>query len=116
MEIKINFNNKAEAHKQVKLIQKTINDLLEICQDQKKQLLENISVIDESKLQITNLTKSAVDLSDAIKNIQRLLGSKMDLLKGDEELMKLTESLNTFIVSSGAIKLGVISNEMNKNE
>jgi len=59
------------------------------------------------------LTQSTLDLSATIKAIHTLLGRKVDLFQGDAELLVLMNELAQFVMSSGAIKAGVISHGQN---
>jgi len=114
MEIKINLNNKEQAKEEVKKIQKAIDDLLGVCNDQKTQLQENVKVINEAEEHIKNLTDTSIGLSDSLKAIHQILGRKKDLFEGDEEIKAIMDTLSTFVLGSGAIKLGVLSNKKDK--
>ena len=103
MEIKLDLDNKEEAAKQLVIIQQQFDELLTVMKEQEKQLKENVIAME-------NLTTTSVDLSDTIKNINIVLGSKKDLWAGDEVMNDLMNKLAHFVMSSGAIKLGVISN------
>ena len=118
MEIKLNIENKEEAKAQLKVIQKSIDELVDVCSEQKKQLQENIKTISEAEDHIKNLTDTSVGLSDSLKAIHTILGKKKDMFEGDEEMKAIMDSLATFVLGSGAIKLGVISaaKEMEKDE
>lgn len=113
MEIKLDLNNKEEALKQVKLIQQSIDELVSVCNDQKKQLQQNINTISEAHQHIEKLTETSVGLSDSLKAIHLILGKKQDLFKGDDEMKEIMNTLSTFVLGSGAIKLGVLSNAKN---
>jgi hypothetical protein len=110
MEINLNIENKEEARKQLKVIQKEINSLVEVCNLQKTQLQENLTTMTDAEEQIKKLTDTAVGLSDSLKAIHQILGKKSDMFEGDVEMKAIIDSLATFVLGSGAIKLGVISN------
>lgn len=114
LNLNFDFNNKAEAAANLKVVQNQFDELLDVMKQQEKQLKENVKTIDEAHKSITDLTNSSVGFSDALKNIHITLNNKKDLWEGDKEMQGLMEGLATFVVSSGAIKLGVISNAESK--
>jgi len=107
MKIEIDENNPQES---VKKIQEAFDELVDVINQQKQNLLDNAKVIDDAKEQIENLTKSTIGFSDSLKGIHMTLQSKKDLFKDDMEMNELLTTLSTFVVSSAAVKLGVISN------
>ena len=107
--MEINLENKEE-------LQKAFDDLTDACKKQKAQLKENVDVIEEAKKQIMNLTAGSIGLADTLKAVNSLLSRKKDLFKDDVEMNELLNSLATFVVSAGSIKLGVLSNAMNKGD
>ena len=116
MQVEINLKNKEQAAQEIKKVQTAIDELLDVCNQQKTQLQENIKTISEAEAHSKTLENSAVDMSDAMKAIHRILQSKKELFEGDQEMKAVLDSLATFVVSSGAIKLGVISNARNNDE
>lgn len=110
------FENKEEAKKVVKQIQDSIDELVLANTELKAQLNYNLEVIKSAEEQITNLTDTSVGLSDALKAVHRILQARKDQFKGDDEMKAVMDSLATFVVSSGAIKLGVISHAKTKEE
>lgn len=109
MQVEIDLNNKEKAAEEIKKIQKAIDDLIGVCKSQEQQLKDNVKVINEAEEHINTLQKTAVDLSDALKAVHRILQSKKEMFGTDKEIKELLDMLATFVVSSGAIKLGVIS-------
>ena len=114
--INLEIENKEEAKAQLKIIQTAIDDLVNACNEQKKQLEENVKTITDAEELITNLTNTSVGLSDSLKAIHLVLGRKKDMFKGDVEMEAIIDELAKFVLGSGAIKLGVISNAKNKGE
>ena len=112
MNVVIDLENKEAAKDQIKLIQGAMDDFVDVINKQSAQLKENVVSIDEAKKQIVNLTAGSVGLADTIKAIHLLLGRKKDLFKDDKQMNELMNELATFVVSSGAIKLGVLSHAM----
>lgn len=110
MKIDLDLSNKEEAKKQLEKIQFAIDELLDVCNKQKAQLKENLEVMTTSEEQIINLTKASVDMADTIKAVHRILQARKEKFEGDDAMKTVMDSLATFVVSSGAIKLGVISN------
>ena len=113
MKIEINQENPQES---VGKIQEAFDELVDVINQQKQQLLENVKVIDDASEQIKNLTNSAVDFSDALKGVHMTLQAKKELFKDDEEINELLNTLAKFVVGSSAIKLGVISNARDKEQ
>lgn len=109
MEIKLNIENKEDAKAQLKIIQNEIDALVEVCESQKKMLKENIETISSSKETIVDLTNSTIAMADSLKALHRLLQARKELFVGDEQMQTIMNSLATFVLGSGAIKLGVLS-------
>jgi len=105
--MKLNFENKEE-------VQKEFDALTDACNKQSTELKANGVAMEEAKMQIVNLTAGSVGLAGTIKAIHLLLGRKSDLFKDDKQMNELMREIATFVVSSGAIKLGVLSHAMDK--
>jgi len=115
MKAEINLENKEEAARQVALIQKSIDELLEVIETQKNELLNNVKVMKEAEDHIKTLEKSTIDLTQTIKGIHMILGSRKDKFEGDEEMNELMNHLSVFVMGSGSIKIGVMENERKNN-
>lgn len=113
MQIKIDLDNKEEAARNVKEVQKAINELLEVCNEQKDMLKENADKLQEAHDTLFNVAKARDELTEVLKNVHTLLGSKKDLWKDDVQINELMNVMATFIMSSGTIKHGVTKNEKN---
>lgn len=111
MDFNIDLNDKEKARLELKRIQDEIESLLDVIATQKKEILRQVDVIDSAQNHIKSLEKSTVGLTEAMKSVHSILGSKSDLFKGDEEMKVIMESLGTFIMGSSSIKLGVLNNE-----
>jgi len=107
MKFELNLDNKKEAEKQVKLIQKSIDDLLEVPNSQKQQLLENIEKMEGFESHIKTLQNANSDLIAALKSIHIILGNRKELFVEDEEMQKTMNELAKFILSPSVIKAGV---------
>jgi hypothetical protein len=54
-----------------------------------------------------------MDLNEAIKNVHIVLGEHRDLFENSPKLKELMTTLDHYVMSSGAIKMGVIANGSN---
>lgn len=113
MQIKIDLNNKEQAQKDIDKTQIEIDGLMLALNAQSEELVKQKKAIESSTEQIKDLTTSAIGLSDSLKAIQRVLGSKTELIKEDKDLMEILKMLNEFVLSSSAIKLGAMGNGSN---
>lgn len=113
-EIRIDTTSKETMMEGVREFQKNHDECLEVCNAQKAQLAENLTTIKEAKEHIKNLEESVTGFVSALKSVHILLGARADKFKGDAEMKVVMDSLATLVMSSTAIKLGVI--EANKNK
>lgn len=101
----------AEAKKAIKKVQLAIDEIVKV----REALFETANAANkiaaEYSKQVTTLTKTNFDLTTVLKSIHILFGQKYELIQGDTELKELANSLATFILSSGAIKQGVLPSE-----
>lgn len=104
------MNIEIKTQADVDKVQKEFDDLLAVCKSQKIELSKNGLLMVEANRQINTLTELAISLSDTLKATHSVLGRKKDMFKGDDEMTVILNSLATFVLSSGAIKLGVVSN------
>lgn len=108
------FESKEKAKEVVATIQKTIDDLV-LANEQTlahaKSLADDLTAMEELN---KNAIQSSMSLSEALKNIHIELNSKMELISQDPELLDLTKKLGEWVMGSGAIKLGVLSNDESK--
>ena len=109
------FESKEKAEKVVKQIQFAIDELTLANQESMRQLKETLATIDQAEKQIKILTQANIDMTKTMKNLHIVLGTKKDLWKDDEEMNVVMNALAHFVTGSGAIKLGVIGNEENKD-
>lgn len=94
------------AKKVVAQVQASIDDLIIVINRQKQELLSNVETMGEAEAHIIELGKSIEGLTDTIKNIFTVLGSKKDLWKKDNEMDELMNTISVFIMSSSTIKMG----------
>lgn len=102
MQIEIDLTNKAEAVKQIKKVQMTIDDLINVCEDQKQMLIKNNETISDSITHINELNKTNNDLVEVIKSMYLILNSKKDKFKDDKEMETLLKSMAVFVLNAGA--------------
>ena len=108
-EIVIDTDNPQES---VEKIQKAIDEFVLIIQKQEKELKRNVETMDNSAKEIQALLGHVTGLANIIKGVYRVVQSKHELWHGDKEMEELNKNLATFVVSSDAIKLGVISKKL----
>lgn len=94
------------------IINKVKASMVEFVSDANKALkaADNANKLaEEYQKQTAILTKSNIDLMQALKNVHSVLGAKSDMFKGDEDFKVLMDSLATFVLGSSAIKAGVLN-------
>ena len=106
MELKLDLENPEES---IKLIQESFDEIVKVNQEYKEELLKKNKIMEEAETVIADLQNSAIDLSDTIKAINMTLINKKNLFKGDEIMEDLLTTISKFMLSSSAIKLGVMS-------
>lgn len=111
LNIEINLDDKEQAAAKLKEIQGSFDELLSVMKMQEKQLKENAAVMEKAGQENKDLLDTAVGLADTIKSIYRLLNTKKEMWASDVQVNELMNQLATYMVSSSAIKLGVISNQ-----
>ncbi len=104
------LNDPTKAKAVVKRVQNVIDELVEANQEALQVAKDANANADEYEKQCNNLNKSNQGLVEALKNVHIVLGSKIDLFKDDEGMNELMKELGKFIMSSGAIKSGVVKN------
>jgi len=110
----INFENKEEAMMQVKVLKDSYEEMCEVSKKQNEALKVANDQLESAAKTINTLTDAAMGTTEALKAVHTILGSKKDLWNNDKQINELMNSLSTFVLSSGAIKLGVISNDNNQ--
>jgi len=113
IDLSLAVNDEAKLSKFSKKIQKEIKRL----EDERDKSLEIATLANKNcadyKKQIITLNKTSIDLTQALKGIHLTLGAKKDLWKDDMDMDILMTTLSTFVLSSSAIKAGVVSNAKN---
>lgn len=109
MKIELDLLDKSKIQSQVQVIQEQIDELLGVIEKQQSELKNNADVMLNAQDRIETLLNTNKDLVEAIKNVHIYLGSQSDKFKGDEGFKILMEGLGVFIMSSGAIKAGVVN-------
>lgn len=90
----------------IEQLNKTVKELTAVCEQQDEQLKIKTS-------EVSDLTNSVVNLTTIIKNTQIVLASNREVFEDNEDLIGITDQLNKFVMSSGAIKVGAIKNAKN---
>lgn len=102
-----------EAKEVIKQVQAAFRELSEASLeaiDAAKKANQNANEYHE---QLVKVNKANLDLTQAIKNIHIVLGSKRDLWENDKEIEAVMNSLATFVLGSGSMKAGIIAEGMN---
>lgn len=110
----LNTGDPILAAKTVKAVQDAIDELVKSNNQVLLEAEKSNKISKEYQELNATLVQSNIDLVDTIKSIHRVLGRKIDLLQGDAEMTVLMNELAQFVMSSGSIKLGVMSHERNK--
>jgi len=117
-ELKINFEDLKDVTK-AKRVVKDVQEFVDNVIKQRDELLNQAEISNKVATEYQNhlftVSKTVGDLTQAMKNIHVMLGSKKDLWQDDSEMNDLMNTISTFVMSSGAIKLGVLSNETDEH-
>lgn len=98
----------------VKQVQKAIDDLTKGFQQAMVAAESAQKVADDYSGQVSILVRSNAELQGAIKDIHLLLNAKKDLWENDTEMQSLVTELGKHVMSSSAIKAGVIDEAQNQ--
>lgn len=108
IELTEGLNNPEKAKQVIKEVQDAIDEMVKTNQELLKMTEDANKIAAEYEEQTTLLHKTSSDLSDALKAIFSIMGKKKELWKNDEEINVIMDTLATFVLGSGTIKLGVI--------
>ncbi len=100
---------KLDLNSDKKQMQKCFDDLIESNKQSVSYAKEIAEKLNESVELYKAQLNAAIQLSDAIKNIHLMLNERIELFSNDNDMKKLLENLGEFVLSSGAIKMGVLS-------
>jgi hypothetical protein len=107
------INNPEKAKVIVQQVQKAFTELANSNLQALNVAKQSQTLLADYEQQMKVLVNGNINLADALKNVHIFLNSKKDLWKADKEVQDFMQHLSTWVVSSGAIKLGVLS-EHNK--
>lgn len=102
------IDNPENAKEIVRAINASFNELNESNKIALETAIEAKSVATKYHEQVQVLTRSNIDTVEAIKNIFMTLNDRKELWGNDPQMKKLMDGLATFVLSSGAIKMGVL--------
>ena len=102
--------NSPEARAEIKKVQQAFDDLLDVIDVLKKELLHNVTVIDEAKELISTLQTSSMGFTASLKRIHSMLGQRKDLFIDDTDMDALMDELSKYVMDNAVIKAGVIEN------
>lgn len=93
-------------------IVKQVHDAFEELANAALQAIETAKEANENaaafEKQNKELLEGSISMTETMKAIFSVLGQKKDLWKNDADMKIIMDSLATFVLSSGAIKMGVI--------
>lgn len=110
MEIKLDLNDQEQMQKEILRVQKSFDELIEVCNDQAAQLRQNNEELTKSQKIITELNDSNLSMIEAFKGIFKTMSAKADILNKDKDLKELLDIMAKFMVSPAAIRAGVVEN------
>ena len=108
MEFKIDLNNREKATEQLAEVQKAFDDIMKINTEGQATLKENALVIDKAIISLNQMQNTQGDMVQIIKNVHIMLNARLEMFATDEEIKALITSLGSFIMSSAAVKAGVM--------
>lgn len=115
-DLKEGLKDPAKAKEVVAKVQETVNELIAALKETKEAGAAANNLTKEYEARLITSEKTIVDLTTVIKNIHIVLGARRDAFAGDKGLLAIMEELDKFVMSSGAIKAGVIANAGKENE
>lgn len=110
------FEDKEEAKKVVKQIQDVLDSLVLANQDSIKLLKEREVDIDKAIDTITDQNTQITEFVGMLKNIHLLMATYHDVFKECEPLDEVFTYLSKFIISSGAVKVGALAYDKEKQD
>lgn len=105
MEININLMDKERAKEQVAKVQKSIDELLGVIDQQKIALKNSIKSSAQAEKTINEIVDVNTNLMASLRSIANLLAAKKDLWKGDDQMEELLKTLNVAVISDTFTKL-----------
>lgn len=104
------------AHAVIKQIQTSMDELVLANEQLIAAADKSNEVATQYQAEIITANKTMLDLTDLVKAVHTVLGTKKDLWKDDAELNEMQAALSTFVVSGGAIRAGILqSMEVEEN-
>jgi len=110
IDLKEGMNNPEKAAQVIKQVQDALDEAVIGWQDATAAAKAANDIAEKYQKHCETLQTTSNDLTEALKNVHIVLGSKKDLWKDDKQMIQLMENLGTFVLSSGAIKSGVMNN------
>ena len=103
------LQNPSKAKEIVGKVQQAFTDLSNSNLQSLEAAKQAQALVEAYENQVKVLTQGTISLSDSLKNVHLFFNSKKELWQNDKEVVEFMQHLSTWVVSSGAIKLGVLS-------